>query len=89
MESPINSKFDSFIAENLVIYTQIFVHILPRFERLDFTSFPNVIMLHRLVKVSFFYFFFMVPYSKQVLFNALKQLIGLQSIYFTQQIISC
>lgn len=51
MESPINSKFDSFIAENLVIYTQIFVHILPRFERLDFTSFPNVIMLHRLVKV--------------------------------------
>lgn len=50
-ERPISSIFDSFIAENLVIYTQIFVHLLPRFERLDFTSFPNVIMLHRLVKV--------------------------------------
>ncbi|XP_075145341.1 sphingomyelin phosphodiesterase 4 isoform X2 [Haematobia irritans] len=51
IEVPINSRFDSFIAENIVIYTQIFVHILPRFERLDFTSLRNVIMLHRLVKV--------------------------------------
>lgn len=50
-EVPINNRFDSFIADNLVIYTQIFVHILPRFERLDFTSLRNVIMLHRLVKV--------------------------------------
>ncbi|XP_073824716.1 sphingomyelin phosphodiesterase 4 isoform X2 [Musca autumnalis] len=51
IEVPINSRFDSFIVDNLVIYTQIFVHILPRFERLDFTSLRNVIMLHRLVKV--------------------------------------
>ncbi|KAM7362658.1 sphingomyelin phosphodiesterase 4 isoform 2-T2 [Cochliomyia hominivorax] len=51
LDGPVNSRFDSFIADNLVIYTQIFVYLLPRFERLDFTSFPNVIMLHRLVKV--------------------------------------
>ncbi|XP_055374987.1 sphingomyelin phosphodiesterase 4 [Condylostylus longicornis] len=45
------SKYDGFIAENLAIYTQIFVQILPRFERLDFTSFRNAVMLHRLIKV--------------------------------------
>ncbi|XP_055904347.1 sphingomyelin phosphodiesterase 4 [Eupeodes corollae] len=51
VEIPISSRFDSFIQDNLAIYTQIFIHILPRFERLDFTTFRNVIMLHRLVKV--------------------------------------
>lgn len=51
VEVPISSRFDSFIQDNLAIYTQIFIHILPRFERLDFTTFRNVIMLHRLVKV--------------------------------------
>nr|XP_013101708.1 unnamed protein product [Stomoxys calcitrans] len=51
IEVPINSRFDAFISDNIVIYTQIFVHILPRFERLDYTSLRNVVMLHRLVKV--------------------------------------
>lgn len=51
IEFPISSRFDSFIQDNLAIYTQIFIHILPRFERLDFTTFRNVIMLHRLIKV--------------------------------------
>uniref|UniRef100_A0A1B0BDP3 Sphingomyelin phosphodiesterase 4 n=1 Tax=Glossina palpalis gambiensis TaxID=67801 RepID=A0A1B0BDP3_9MUSC len=46
-----DNRYQTFILDNLIIYTQIFVHILPRFERLDFTSLPNVIMLHRLVKV--------------------------------------
>ncbi|XP_067637109.1 sphingomyelin phosphodiesterase 4 [Eurosta solidaginis] len=50
-EVAVSQRFSTFIAENLVIYTQVFVYILPRFERLDFTSFRNVIMLHRLVKV--------------------------------------
>lgn len=50
-EVAVSQRFSTFIAENLVIYTQIFVYILPRFERLDFTTFRNVIMLHRLVKV--------------------------------------
>ncbi|CAD6991436.1 sphingomyelin phosphodiesterase 4 [Ceratitis capitata] len=50
-EMTVSQRFTTFIAENLVIYTQIFVYLLPRFERLDFTSFRNVIMLHRLVKV--------------------------------------
>ncbi|XP_065354965.1 sphingomyelin phosphodiesterase 4 isoform X2 [Calliphora vicina] len=70
MDGPISSRFDSFIAENLVIYTQIFVHILPRFERLDFTSFPNVIMLHRLVKV------FSQPGLAQKLYQAEKSFAG-------------
>uniref|UniRef100_A0A1A9X2R9 Sphingomyelin phosphodiesterase 4 n=1 Tax=Glossina brevipalpis TaxID=37001 RepID=A0A1A9X2R9_9MUSC len=46
-----DNRYQTFIIGNLTVYTQIFVHILPRFERLDFTSFPNVVMLHRLVKV--------------------------------------
>ncbi|XP_061400334.1 sphingomyelin phosphodiesterase 4 [Musca vetustissima] len=70
IEVPINSRFDSFIADNLVIYTQIFVHILPRFERLDFTSLRNVIMLHRLVKV------FSQSTLPQKLYNAEKAYAG-------------
>ncbi|KAI8129032.1 Sphingomyelin phosphodiesterase 4 [Lucilia cuprina] len=70
MDGPISSRFDSFIAENLVIYTQIFVHLLPRFERLDFTSFPNVIMLNRLVKV------FSQPGLSQKLYQAEKSFAG-------------
>lgn len=52
IEFSTDNRYQTFILDNLIIYTQIFVHILSRFERLDFTSFPNVIMLHRLVKVS-------------------------------------
>ncbi|XP_011293131.1 sphingomyelin phosphodiesterase 4 [Musca domestica] len=70
IEVPINSRFDTFIADNLVIYTQIFVHILPRFERLDFTSLRNVIMLHRLVKV------FSQSTLPQKLYNAEKSYAG-------------
>ncbi|GAB0094643.1 Sphingomyelin phosphodiesterase 4 [Sergentomyia squamirostris] len=44
-------RFESFIQENLCIYTQIFVQLLPRFECLDLTSLKNVLMIFRLVKV--------------------------------------
>lgn len=44
-------KYESFVAENLICYTQIFIHLLPRFERLDLTSLKNVSMIFRLAKV--------------------------------------
>lgn len=44
-------KYEAFIAENLISYTQIFIHLLPRFERLDLTSSKNVAMIFRLAKV--------------------------------------
>lgn len=44
-------KYEAFIAENLISYTQIFIHLLPRFERLDLTSLKNVSMIFRLAKV--------------------------------------
>lgn len=47
----IPKKYETFIIENLISYTQIFVQLLPRFERLDFSSLKNVLMLFRLIKV--------------------------------------
>lgn len=44
-------KFDQFISDNIVCYTQIYITLLPRFERLDFTSLKNVALIYRLVKV--------------------------------------
>lgn len=48
---PIPSKYERFILENSATYTQIFIQLLPRFERLDFGSLKNVSMLYRLTKV--------------------------------------
>lgn len=48
---PIQRPFDSFVKENMLAYTQIFVQLLPRFERLDLSSVKNASMMHRLLKV--------------------------------------
>ncbi|XP_037949505.1 sphingomyelin phosphodiesterase 4 isoform X2 [Teleopsis dalmanni] len=50
-EFGIHSRYDNFIQDNIVMYTQIFVNLLPRFKRLDFTIYRNCIMMQRLVKV--------------------------------------
>ncbi|XP_065075055.1 sphingomyelin phosphodiesterase 4 [Ochlerotatus camptorhynchus] len=50
-EMPITPRHESFIAENLIVYTQIFVQLIPRFERMDLTTLRNVLMLFRLLKV--------------------------------------
>lgn len=48
---PIQRPFDSFVKENMLSYTQIFIQLLPRFERLDLCSVKNASMMHRLLKV--------------------------------------
>lgn len=48
---PIQRPFDSFVKENMLSYTQIFIQLLPRFERLDLSSVKNASMMHRLLKV--------------------------------------
>lgn len=50
-EIPISSKFEKFIVENIIVYTQIFGQLIERFERLDFSSLRNVIIVSRLLKV--------------------------------------
>lgn len=50
-QGQIPSKYERFINENSATYTQIFIQLLPRFERLDFSSLKNVSMLYRLAKV--------------------------------------
>lgn len=45
-------RFEQFVMENMISYTQILVQLLPRFERIDFSSIRNVMMLHRVLKVS-------------------------------------
>lgn len=52
MEPRIQKKNESFIAENLICYTQILVQILPRFERLDFSTIKNSLMIFRVLKVN-------------------------------------
>lgn len=47
----IPQKFEKFIMENAASYTQIFIQLLPRFDRLDFTSLKNVTILYRLARV--------------------------------------
>ncbi|EDW85099.1 uncharacterized protein Dwil_GK14473 [Drosophila willistoni] len=49
-EPPITNLFDGFIIENLIVYTHIFMQLLPRFERLDYTVYRNAQMLLRLAK---------------------------------------
>lgn len=51
LAGPIPIKYERFILENSATYTQIFIQLLPRFERLDFGSLKNVSMLYRLTKV--------------------------------------
>ncbi|XP_017105027.2 sphingomyelin phosphodiesterase 4 [Drosophila bipectinata] len=45
---PISSCFDGFIIDNLIMYTHIFIQLLPRFQRLDYTVYRNAFMLYRL-----------------------------------------
>lgn len=47
----IPAKFEKFIVENAASYTQTFIQLLPRLERLDFASVKNVSILYRLAKV--------------------------------------
>ncbi|KAM8705739.1 hypothetical protein ACLKA7_010098 [Drosophila subpalustris] len=49
-EPPISNSFDGFIIDNLIVYTHIFMQLLPRFERLDYSVYRNAYMLHRLAK---------------------------------------
>lgn len=51
LQISIPQKFEKFIMENAASYTQIFIQLLPRFERLDFTSPKNVTILYRLARV--------------------------------------
>lgn len=51
LDTPIVGKYATFVSENLVCYTQIFVRLLTRFQRMDLSSFKNVLMLFRLLKV--------------------------------------
>lgn len=44
-------KYEKFVMENAGSYTQIFIQLLPRFDRLDFTSLKNVTILYRLARV--------------------------------------
>lgn len=50
-EMPVPPRFEPFIAENLVAFTQIFVRLVPRFERVDLSTYKNVFMLFRVLKV--------------------------------------
>lgn len=50
-EIAISPRFEAFIQENLQDYTQIFVQLMPRCEQLDLSSFRDVMMLYRLMKV--------------------------------------
>ncbi|XP_034114645.1 sphingomyelin phosphodiesterase 4 [Drosophila albomicans] len=49
-EPPIGTCFDGFIIDNLIVYTHIFMQLMPRFERLDYSVYRNAYMLHRLAK---------------------------------------
>ncbi|XP_055525669.1 sphingomyelin phosphodiesterase 4 isoform X2 [Wyeomyia smithii] len=50
-EIPISPRNENFITDNLLVYTQIFIQLIPRFERMDLTTLRNVLMLFRLLKV--------------------------------------
>ncbi|KAH8383164.1 hypothetical protein KR009_007128, partial [Drosophila setifemur] len=45
---PISPSFDGFIIDNLIMYTHIFMQLLPHFGRLDYTVYRNSFMLYRL-----------------------------------------
>lgn len=44
-------KYEKFVMENAASYTQIFIQLLPRFDRLDFISLKNCMILYRLTRV--------------------------------------
>eukprot|EP00099_Drosophila_melanogaster_P022605 NP_650124.1 uncharacterized protein Dmel_CG6962 [Drosophila melanogaster] len=48
---PISSCFDGFIIDNLIMYTHIFMQLLPHFGRLDYTVYRNAFMLYRLATI--------------------------------------
>jgi sphingomyelin phosphodiesterase 4 len=51
LEAGVPAKYEAFVAENLVVYTQIFVKLIPRFERLDLSTLRNIYMWFRVLKV--------------------------------------
>lgn len=59
----LDASFTQFIAENFPSYTCIFQLILPRFMRLDLTTYKNAVMLFRLGKV------FSQPHLVPILWN--------------------
>lgn len=47
----ITPRYETFIQDNLRDYTQIFIMLMPRCEQLDLSSFRDVMILYRLIKV--------------------------------------
>lgn len=47
----VQRHYEPFVRDNLRAYTQILVQMLPLFERLNFASLKNVLMMSRLLKV--------------------------------------
>ncbi|XP_017083915.1 sphingomyelin phosphodiesterase 4 [Drosophila eugracilis] len=45
---PILPCYDGFIIDNLIMYTHIFMQLVPHFGRLDYTVYRNAFMLYRL-----------------------------------------
>lgn len=45
------ARYGTFIQDNLLVYTQVFVELLPRLERIDYSYPENVLLLLRLIKV--------------------------------------
>ncbi|KAH8274422.1 hypothetical protein KR018_010105, partial [Drosophila ironensis] len=72
---PIPSSFDAFIIDNLMMYTHIFVLLLPRFDQLDYTVNRNVDMLDRLA----------VIFSQDDLIERLQRYEGLNAFDSTQR----
>lgn len=51
MDIRVTGKYATFVADNLLCYTQIFVKLLTRFQRMDLSIYKNVLMIYRMVKV--------------------------------------
>lgn len=45
------ARYSNFIQDNLLVYTQVFVELLPRLERIDYSCAENAFLLLRLIKV--------------------------------------
>jgi sphingomyelin phosphodiesterase 4 len=47
----IPERFRNFISENIICYTQIFIRLIPRFQKMDLSLSKNAFMLFRMLKV--------------------------------------
>lgn len=50
-EIVITPRYETYIQENIRDYTQIFLLMMPRFQQFDYSSYRDVLMLYRLIKV--------------------------------------